>query len=137
MKSKKETRGGKRPFSGRKKANYETINKLKTIKMKIIKVKTDFGILDLKVRKTFEFLTHKFALVDYPVKYMNSKEPLILTKCVSINKGMIAVFTAKHHGQTLKDYVNVCVKSLEVFLHKAGSNEAFLNQIETFETINP
>ena len=56
MKSKKENRGGKRPFSGRKKANYET----KTIAFRV-RVEWEKDIKSLVKKRILELMQNEVS----------------------------------------------------------------------------
>jgi hypothetical protein len=103
--------------------------------MKTIKVITEFGIMEAKLRKVFEFEGYKFAVVDFPYKYMNSTDFSYIIRTVHYESGgNIPVYSK--HKQTLKSFVEVSIETLELIYKREGA-EKFKEVIETYETINP
>lgn len=101
---------------------------------KTIKVKSEFGIVDAKVKKVFEFENHKFAVVDFPSKYMNSPEPVYTHRVVEYGSGATIPVYGKHK-QTIKDFVENALVTLRMIYRDLGEEE-FKKTISQSEVIN-
>lgn len=102
--------------------------------MKTIKVVSEFGIMDAKVKKVFDFENHKFAVVDFPNKYMNAPEPVYTNKIVEYGSGVTIPVYAQHK-QTIKSFVEVGLSTLKMIVGRIGKDE-FDKTISEYEVIN-
>ena len=56
--------------------------------MKTIKAVTDFGVLDVKLKRgSADILGHTWVIGYVPTRYMNSEEPLIMTRVIHYGTG--------------------------------------------------
>ena len=100
-----------------------------------MKIATSFGIKEVKIKKQFDILDEKFAIVDFPFKYMNKEEPLEM-RCVVHYKTGKAIHSLKaHHRQTLKDFQEESIIELHDLLKRIGE-EKFREELKKFETLN-
>lgn len=104
--------------------------------MKTIKVISELGIMDAKIRKVFEFEGYKFAIVDFPYKYMNSEDISYSIKTVSYDSGALMPIYAKHHKQTIKSFLELSIETLNMIYKRVGVDK-FKEEMEKYEIINP
>jgi hypothetical protein len=100
-----------------------------------MKIVTDFGQKEVKIKKQFEILDEKFCIVDYPFKYMNSLEPVELRTVVHFKTGQAIHFLKAHRRQTLKDFLMESEKAIQNLVSLRGEKE-FKEELNKFETIN-
>lgn len=104
----------------------------KLTKMKTIKAITDFGIVEVStIGSAKELFGEKWIVANYPVKYMNAKEPLMLRKVLHYNTGANLPIKAMPHNAPAKDYI----KEAECFLSKIPADH-IRAEITKFETLN-
>lgn len=100
--------------------------------MKTILINSTFGITEAKIKKQFEILGAKFAVVDYPCQYMNAKEPLIMKSVVEVSTGTgVGLFFS--HQETIKGMV---AKTIEKITGIVKTPEDLKVHISQFKTIN-
>lgn len=101
--------------------------------MKTIKAITDFGEMQVKtIGGKREIFGEMWVVADYPVKYMNSPEPLYLKKVLHYSTGMNLPIKSMPHNAPAKDYLG----EAEHFL-KSIPADAIKSEISKFEVINP
>lgn len=99
--------------------------------MKTIKARTEFGIIDVKVRKKFSLWGFDLAIVDFPVKYMNAKEPMVLPRAVEVGTG-VAVGLHFNHKQTLSSMANQTIETIK----QRENPDSMIAAVSRYETIN-
>jgi hypothetical protein len=88
--------------------------------MKTIKAVTDFGIIDVKtIGKKKQILGHDWIIVNYPYRYLNREEPLMIRKVMNYNVGMCLPLYNMQKNATQKDYF----EKAEEFLYTIGLEE--------------
>ena len=94
-------------------------------------------MLEVKPRKIFEFKNIKFAIVEYPKQYMNSKEPLLITSVVHYYTGVLISneILRIDRSDSLKLIIQKSIIEFENLI-KSRSKLEFLNEFKKFEYIN-
>jgi len=93
-----------------------------------------FGIVETKPKRVFECKGESFAIVEYPYKYMNSKDTSYTRKIVHFKTGVgIPVFA--QHKQTLKSFLEVGINTIEQ-IYKSLGEEKFKEEINKHEKLN-
>lgn len=100
--------------------------------MKTIKVVADFGIQEVRRKKTFSVLNHNFVIVDFPCKYMNSKEPVYMTKAVEEKTGVIIGYIP-FQKTSLKKMVELAIEKITKLV---SSVEELENAVKRYEILN-
>lgn len=100
--------------------------------MKTINILTDFGILEAKRKKTFSVLNHNFVIVDFPCKYMNSKEPVYMTQIVEEKTGVLITYIS-FPKTTLKKIIEIGKEKIIKFV---SSVEELENAVKRYEILN-
>lgn len=95
-----------------------------------MKIPTDFGIQEVKTKKVFEHLGHKFAIVDKECKYMNGKEPMLMRRCVEYSTGREMPFYGYNNKTTLKEIINKCIACFDDIIRRGGNMEYELSRYE-------
>lgn len=100
-----------------------------------MKIRTDFGIKEVKIKKQFNILNEKFVIVNFPFKYMNNTEPIEMHCVVHYKTGQAIHFLKAHHRQTLKDFEKESIIKLHDLV-KQSSEEKFREELRRFEILN-
>lgn len=101
----------------------------------VIKLNTLFGQIETKTKKVFEFQNSQFAIVDYPYKYMNLKEPLVMRSVIHLKSGVPITIIKIDRGDTLKTIEETALKTFQNLILMRGQNE-FDAELKKFESIN-
>lgn len=72
----------------------------------------------LKIRKKFDYKGLELQIVEREEPYMNAKEPMVMTRVLAPNGGMIPI---RDYGKTLKSMQEATVRLLEDF-EKRGAD---------------
>lgn len=99
-----------------------------------MKVLTDFGIMEIKPKKTFVFDNVKFCLLDVPQMYLNAKEPLIMRR-IAEYKTSSRLPISFSHKQTNKSMIEQAIEFLSE-AKKQGHNIFEMVQNTKDEIIN-
>lgn len=79
-----------------------------------MKVKTDFGIQEIKPQKVFEHEGYKFAIIKRPEQYMGVKEPMIMQRVIEFTTSILLPVSIQR-GDTLKIVQEKAIKTLDNF----------------------
>ena len=97
-----------------------------------MKVKTDFGIQEIKPQKVFEYEGFKFAIVKHPEQYRGIEEPLIIRRVIEFTT-TITLGVSIQRGDTLKTIEQKAVTLLESFKRRGADLKT---EIENYEKLN-
>ena len=100
-----------------------------------MKILAENSIEEVKPKKIFDFKGHKFAVVSFPLTYMEGKEIIFIDKVVHYSSGKALPLSSRHHRQTLKSYVEQSLKCIDNIFNSFGA-EKFEEEINNFEKIN-
>ena len=100
-----------------------------------MKLNTLFGQIETKTKKVFGFQNSQFAIIDYPYKYMNLKEPLVMRSVIHLKSGVPITIMRIYRGDTLKVIEEKALKTFENLIAMHGQ-DAFNVELKKFESIS-
>jgi hypothetical protein len=106
---------------------------------KEIKLATGNGTRLTTAKRIFEITfgkdVYKFAVIDYPSFYMNSKEESLSTRVIHFGSGRLLPIQPPNKGVSVKKYVDaVTTEITSIFTHYGA--DKFKQEFEKYETIN-
>jgi actin-related protein len=81
----------------------------------------------IKVKKKFDYKGTELRIVEREEPYMNAKEPLIMTRVIAPNDGMIPVNISRK--QTLKSIIEDTIILLDDFEKRGANIKQELNKV--------
>ncbi|MFT6125842.1 MAG: actin-related protein [Flavobacteriaceae bacterium] len=81
----------------------------------------------IKVKKKFDYKGTELRIVEREEPYMNAKEPLIMTRVIAPNNGMIPVNISRK--QTLKSIIEDTIILLDDFEKRGANIKQELNKV--------
>lgn len=99
-----------------------------------MKIKTHFGIKEIKPKKTFQFKNERFAICEVPTKLNDMTSPTTLRRLVHFNSGKVIpiIFTSE---KTALNCVQTAEKRLDKIFKTVGE-EYFYSELSKQEKLN-
>jgi len=99
-----------------------------------MKIHTDYGIQNIKPKRTFYYRNERFAICEVPTKLNNMSSPTVLRRLVHFNSGKVIPipFTSE---KTALNCVQTAEKRLDKIFNRVGE-EYFYSELSKQEKLN-
>ena len=104
-----------------------------------INLATSKGIRKTIPKRVFEMTfnneQYKFAIVEFPLTYLNNEEEMLIVRSIHFNSGRLLPISPPNRGVSIKNYIEIVKKEIDLVFNHYGA-EKFKQEFSKYESIN-